>query len=147
MFEHSKASVRLLERIYSIDETLKKAEEKEKGKKESKFTELSGHPAEIIFKYIAMVAYDHGDYERASEMIGQAENRLKYKGSTIKLITAFGEVEYYDHIGDLNNRNKKLDKCIKLVNGQFPQLATELKNKGYDQKYSILSKWLVYMYH
>lgn len=147
MFEHSKASVRLLERIYSIDETLKKAEEKEKGKKESKFTELSGHPAEIIFKYIAMVAYDHGDYERASEMIGHAENRLKYKGATIKLITAFGEVEYYDHIGDVNNRNKKLDKCVKLVNGQFPQLATELKNKGYDQKYSILSKWLVYMYH
>ena len=147
LFEQDRLSEQFLDRLLNINETIKKAEIKKKGRKNSAFVELSGHPAEIIYKYLSLIAYDKGLYDISGELIKKSRNSLKYKGATVDLIISFGEAEYYDHVNDLQARNRCVDDCIKLIDHSFPHVADVFANTGYDDKYEELSKLLVYIYH
>lgn len=92
-FRLDEISDKLKERLYDIETQLKKAEIKAKGKKNSSFTKLTGHPTEIIFKYLSLIACAKNDTERVKVLSNKMHECIGYAGDTIELIRMYGDMQ------------------------------------------------------
>ena len=81
------------EQIIQIEEAI--SNEGEEAKKQ-----LVGHPWEIIYKYLALIAYDIGKTEEAQKFIAKITKAVSNQGMIIDMICWFGQIEYYIHTGD-----------------------------------------------
>lgn len=81
------------EQIIQIEEAISK--EGEVAKKQ-----IVGHPWEIIYKYLALIAYDIGEVEKSQNFIVKMISAVSNQGMIIDMICWFGQIEYYIHTGD-----------------------------------------------
>ena len=65
-----------------------------------KDNQCNGHPWEIIFKYLALLALKLGELNQAKNYIERSKLDKEKKGRTIELIIHNGLIEYAEHEGD-----------------------------------------------
>lgn len=92
-FRLDEISDKLKERLYDIDTQISKAEIRAKGKKNASFVKLTGHPSEIIFKYLSLIAYEKGDLVMSEKLKERIDTCLRYTGNTIELINMYSKIE------------------------------------------------------
>lgn len=131
----------LLEKLCNIEDTLKQAGN-------ITLRERNGHPWEIIYKYLALIALKKGRLNDAERNIQNANNILQYRGITLDLICWFGTMEYTYQKGDWEAIEKMLEappRSLEETNALRHKLAQQENAK---MKYEYLqSQVMTYMYH
>ena len=82
-FRMEEISDDFLEILYDIEGQIKKTEIDVKGEKNSSFEKLMGHPSEIIFKYLSLIALAKGDKDKVNLFKRKIHSCLDYKGAAI----------------------------------------------------------------
>lgn len=115
VFEKEDVSDDLYAKIINLNDLLKKTADKDRNKKGS-FVELKNHPSEIIYEYLAMLAWDRNDKENSLQYIDRVLELSEDDGTIIKLIRYSGAKEYYAHIGEEDNEKKMAGKITEMLN-------------------------------
>ncbi len=147
LFELDRISDGLIKKLYDIDSVIKKAEVHEKGSKNSSFVKLTGHPSELIFKYLSLIAVKRGETDLAVRFIQETENRLMHIGPTIRMIIMFGRAEYLAATGNMEERNKLIDDIVLFARENFESLKNYEFSFDPEERFAQVSGLLSYMYH
>ena len=135
----------LRDKLYDINATIKKGEEKVKGKRNSSFIKLTGHPSELIYKYISMIAYLKNDIEKAHELAICIRDCLGYTGETIELINLNSEAELALLKGDSMYEEKLFEIYNYMINS-FEVFKKENTDKDIDEVKTFIESNLTFMY-
>lgn len=108
---------------------------------------LNGHPMEIIYKYLALIAFKKGHKEIAEDYRKNADSVLHFRGFTLDVIIAFGNVEYAVEIEDMQTAEKRMEE-LELLMGERPEWSVYLEAAdSFEEKYDLLKNCIVdYMY-
>lgn len=140
---NEEVSERLLERLIDLNGSLKAAEKKTKKSKSNprgKFVEMTGHPGELIYKYIAMLALKYGRKDEANECLLRCQTCIGNEGDTIKLIQMETQATLYKLNDGMEKYNEMLIKEEDFCKEHFPHIvSTGDFHEG-------LTKWLTFMY-
>ena len=147
LFECDQLSDGLIKKLYDIDTVVKKAEVHAKGSKNSSFVKLTGHPSELIFKYLALIAAKRGDMDRAEQFIQETGSRLIHIGPTIQMIIMYGKAEYLDALCSIEERNKLSEDIVAYARENFESLRDYEFSTDPNERYTQLGGLLSYMYH
>ena len=139
------ANKELTSKLMHIENSI--AEISEDGKKE-----INGHPWEIIYKYLALIALKCGDSFLSKEYLDKAERILKDQidddSHLFKAILGYGRLEYLLAIdGKMDKKFKKdMERCWNEVFEINPLLAKKYTDQN-SRTYEELSSLITYMYH
>ena len=115
----------LAEKLYKIDETLKKAEAKMRPKTKTTFEKLTGHPSEIVFKYIALILDKKGRKAEAKNMLEEIDERVHFSGVTVDLIKEYAKAEFYRMTGDINGEKSAMHGINTIIREHFGYLEVK----------------------
>lgn len=146
LFESDQLSDALLDSFYKIEETIKKYERKARGKKNASFEKLTGHPSELIFKYIALLAHSKNNEVAFRDNIEHIERCLSYTGMTIDAICLFAKAEIYELTHDLIKRDTFSEALSAHMKANFPAFSKVDFSDNGDDRYHELSEIITYMY-
>lgn len=92
---------------------------------------ITGHPWELNYKYLALLALKWGDKDLAEAFKEEMINIVKIKGNAIANIITLGLMEYYTLAGDQQAAEKEEKKLIKNVGVDYKEkLVYICLNKG-----------------
>lgn len=139
---HSKnLNAKTWERLYEIEKTMKMIGG------ENALQQINGHPWEIIYKHLALIALKRGKIKEADDCMDKARNILKYGGYTLDMICLFGELEYAKEKGGLEELKgimRKLQLSLSEDNWLYQKLERIETAEG---KYEYLKNEIfTYMY-
>lgn len=137
-------SPQMLRKLLHIEDMIQKSGE-EAGR------QIGGHPWEIIYKYLAFIAWDQGYEEEAEQYIEKISSAVKYQGPVVEMISWYGKFEFSLHKEDKENTGKKIrQKLCDLSTTVYedPILMGCLSNdKSIEETYEKLSNQVfTYMY-
>lgn len=125
-------------------QTLKKLEET--ARKNGTSFGFTTHPAELIYKYLALISIHMKEKNNVSKYTGLLNERVKVPDSTIQAIKLFGAIETADALKDIKER----DKCIKhlwsFLKDHYPSLNCTDDCNTVEEQYQWLSDHITYMY-
>ena len=107
---------------------------------------LTGHPSEIIFKYMGLIAISRGEAELEAIYAKRMKECLSYCGVTEEVVRKFGEIEVMNKLGDIERRDKlSLELCGELVDNYtvFSDLA--ISEDG-NARFQWLEEKITFMY-
>lgn len=117
------------------------------GKKiKKKEWKLTGHPSELIFKYMRLIALARGEAENEEKYAQRMAACLRYHGATEDAIRKFGELEVLNEKGELGRRDalsRELFECLAEKFDIFKDL--EIPEDGAD-RYRWLGDHMTFMY-
>ena len=87
-FHLDSISGRLLDRLCRIEK------EAEKYGKEEAISQINNHPWEIIYKYLALIAWKKGRKQEAEAYMAKTRGVLSFREYTLEAVCRFGELEY-----------------------------------------------------
>ena len=126
----------LWKRLCKLDELL----EKKNGKRPS------GHPWEMIYKYLEMIAISRSDEASREKFQILKENCLKYRGDIIVAIEKFGEAEIAEFAKEIDKRDQKTQELVSFLQERFEIM----KNIGFsdegEKRYTELEQYFTFMY-
>ncbi len=77
---------------------------------------MTGHPSEIIFKYMRLIALSRNEDELEKEYAKRMSECLIYHGATEDVVRKFGEIEVINTKGDMKKRDTlSRELCNELV--------------------------------
>lgn len=107
---------------------------------------LTGHPAEIIFKYMRLIALSRNEGDLEENYAQRMEDCLIYHGVTEDVIRMFGEIEVKEMKGDIAHRDKlSLELCEKLV-GDYSVFADLVISEDGAARFKWLEEIITFMY-
>lgn len=107
---------------------------------------LTGHPSELIFKYLRLIAISRGENEIEEQYALRMAGCLLYHGVTEDAICKFGEVEILNRKGDIGGRDAlSLALCRELADNYDTFAGMEVAEDG-DARYHWLENHLTFMY-
>ena len=117
------------------------------GKKiKKKEWKLTGHPAEIIFKYMRLIALSRNEGEIEKSYAQRMANCLIFHGVTEDVIRMFGEIEVMDMKGNIEQRDKlSLELCEKLTYDYAAFYGITISEDG-ETRYRWLENQMTFMY-
>lgn len=136
----------LKDKLYDIDNILRKAEIASKGKKKASFTKLTGHPSEIIFKYLSMIAIVNGDTEKANEFADRIHTCLGFTGPTIELVKKYGDIELMS-LKSNEQVEEMVDKALEYMVNTFESFNNITIPLEFNGRIDMLRQYLSFMYH
>ena len=145
-FRMEEMSDDFMEILYDIEGQIKKTEIDVKGEKNSSFEKLMGHPSEIIFKYLSLIALAKGDKDKANLFKRKINSCLDYKGAAINLIIMYGEVE----ILEAENNEKAYDaakNAVMYMKNEFDSFKNIIIPDDYESCKKCLSEYMTFMFH
>ena len=145
MFERETISDNMYEKLKNLNDALKKAEDKSKRRNKS-FVELEYHPSEIIYKYLAMIAWDRGDREASDILISKVAKCLVDEGDIIRLIRKQGVWEYYKHVGNIESADRAYSDLVMFINLSSMEFLRKLDTTDTNIVTDFLNNRLTYMY-
>lgn len=107
---------------------------------------LTGHPSELIFKYMRLIALARDEAENEEKYAQRMAECLIYHGVTEDVIRKFGELEILDKKGDISSRDelsRELFKQLKDDLAIFENL--DIPEDGED-RYNWLGEHMTFMY-
>lgn len=92
--------------------------------------QINGHPWEIIYKYLAIIAYKNKQYDRADYYRQKLENFKDEKGPLIDLVLQLGNIELAKLRNPQTNISEKVENAceiIKQINPEFKNIEASLE--------------------
>lgn len=145
-FRIDELSDALKEKLYDIDNTISKAEIKVKGKKKATFSKLAGHPSEIIFKYLSLLAYSKGDIEMSELFATRIHTCMGYTGATIDLIRLYGDAELLLAQNNPMARDM-LESAFSFMVENFAVFNNIEIPTEFEERKAFIDGYMTYMYH
>ena len=149
VFELDQASDLLLDKLYNIEEVIKNCKKKTGGNSIVIHPDFYGHPLELMYKYLALIAYAKSDYGRSKELLACIDHSVPDKGPTIEVINLFSKADYYNHTQEKGLRDIYTNELMKYIAERFDSLSERIEEKSNmsgDEKYEFLTKFFTYMY-
>lgn len=84
--------------------------------------QINGHPWEISYKYLAMIAFKAEKHKVAAGYMKKINTCIIDKGSTIEIIKLFGEVELLKTKSPEVDVTNKVEQICKLIESENPML-------------------------
>ena len=107
---------------------------------------LTGHPAEIIFKYMCLIAIAVKDSEWEQQCEAKLHDCLRYYGVTEDVIRKFGEIEIEDAKGDAARRDELSEELIAELAARFRVFTGIDRAMNGEERYQWLKAHVTYMY-
>lgn len=137
---------RLPELTDKVWSEIQKAEARFGKKIQKKEWRLTGHPSEIIFKYMRMIALSRNEMALEELYAQRMENCLLYHGVTEDAIRKFGEAEVMNAKGDMVKRDELSLALCKNLSDDFEAFEdTEVSTDG-NARYQWLEEHMTFMY-
>ena len=137
---------RLSELTDKVWSELQKVEIKFGKKIYKKEWKLIGHPTEIIFKYMRLIALSRNEEELEEKYAQRMSTCLIYHGVTEDVIRMFGEVEVMDMKGDIAHRDElSLELCEKLTD-DYSVFANLVISEDGKARFKWLEDKITFMY-
>ncbi len=147
LFEQDRISDALLNSILNLEATIKKYDQKIKGKRNSTFEKLLGHPAELVFKYVALIAEGAKDTDAYNRNKKSIESSMTYTGPTVDAIILYGQAELLDAQNNIQER----DNITNLLASQLIENFDFFRNVEFPddgaERYEKMKSIITYMYH
>lgn len=139
-FYMEKLSEKMLQRLLNVEREAEKT-----GKEAAR--QLSGHPWEIIYKYLALIAYDKGYKEQAQRCMEKAETAVRNQGMIIDMICWFEKMEFAMHKGKIQEAEDIFHHVPKSLKPENPLWSLVHGEKNFRETYEILDrKIFTFMY-
>lgn len=107
---------------------------------------LTGHPSEIIFKYMRLIALFRKEKELEAEYAKKMTDCLIYHGTTEDVICKFGEIEVMNKLGDIENRDiLSLELCVELAEKYYTFADLVIPEDG-ENRFKWLDEKITFMY-
>ena len=107
---------------------------------------LTGHPSEIIFKYMRLISLSRNEKELEVEYARKMSECLDYRGTTENVVLKFGEIEVMNETGDIERRDAlSLELCGELTNN-YSVFADLVASEDGDTRFKWLDKKITFMY-
>ena len=107
---------------------------------------LTGHPSEIIFKYMRLIALSRNEKEIEEEYARKMSDCLVYHGATENVVLKFGEIEVMNETGDIERRDAlSLELCGELANN-YSVFADLVAPEDGDARFKWLDEKITFMY-
>ena len=117
------------------------------GKKiNNKEWKLTGHPSEIIFKYLRLIALSCNEKEIEEIYANKMDNCLIYHGATEDVIRVFGEIEVRDVKGDIKHRDLLSTELCQRLSDDFAVFADMVIPEDGAARYHWLEEQITFMY-
>ena len=137
---------RLSELTDKVWSELQKVEVKFRKKTHKKEWKLTGHPSELIFKYMRLLALSRNERDLEEEYARRMTNCLIYHGATEDVVRKFGEVELLNEKGDIEHRDAlSLELCEEIAEDFEAFAGLDISKDGED-RYHWLEEQITYMY-
>ena len=105
-----------------------------------------GHPWEIIYKYLVLIADGKKDEQLKQYYTDQLNKCIQNKGNTIEAVVMFGNAEIAHLIGDGNERKVLTGKLCNYLIHNFKNLEEYEFADDDDKRYEQLSSIFTFMY-
>lgn len=107
---------------------------------------LTGHPSELIFKYMRLIALARDEAENEEKYAQRMAECLIYHGVTEDAIRKFGELEILDKKGDISSRDELSRELFKQLKDNFAIFESlDIPEDGED-RYNWLGDHITFMY-
>ena len=108
--------------------------------------EPSGHPWEITYKYLEMLAIKrHDDYAR--KLFAKLKrDRLSYRGVLIEALEMFGDAEIAEFEGNIEQRDSITSNLIVFMKNNFAALKEKVFSSDGEERYQELQGYFTFMY-
>ena len=107
---------------------------------------LTGHPAELIFKYLRLLSMDRGETDLATYYKERMWNCLRYHGVTEDVVRQFGEMECAHVAGDLELRDQLSAQVYDFLRAEFTVYADLDVPEDGEARWQWLGELVNYMY-
>ena len=126
----------LWEKLCNLNETLTK----------NNGREPSGHPWEITYKYLEMIAISRNDKAARDKFSGLKRERLTYRGAMIEALEKFGDAEVADYAGDYKLRDRVTAELSVYMKKNFAAIENVGFSSEGTERYNELQKYFTFMY-
>ena len=133
----------LTDRVWS---ELQKVEIKFGKKIHKKEWRLTGHPSEIIFKYMRLIALSRNEGKIEEIYAERMAKCLIYHGVTEDVINMFGEIELTNMKGDIRHRDELSTELCQKLSDDFVVLAGVVIPEDGEARYHWLEEQITFMY-
>ena len=106
----------------------------------------SGHPWEIIYKYMEILAYKQGDKQSQEKFKELREGCLKYHGDIIYAIEQYGSAEVAEVTGRPEERDTITENLTKYMKENFDTLRDAEFSEDGNKRYHELGEYFTFMY-
>lgn len=107
---------------------------------------ITGHPAELIFKYMRLIAIARGEAETEKLYAEKMAECLLYCGATEDAIRMFGEIEIAAVKGEIQRRDELSVKLYQFLTDNFSIFEQEEIPENGDARYRWLKDRMTFMY-
>ena len=108
--------------------------------------EPCGHPWEIIYKYLEMLAIKRRD-DNARKQFGKLKRtRLNYRGEIIEALEMFGDAEIAEFEGKIDQRDAITKELIVYLKDNFAVLKEKIFSDDGEERYKELQEYFTFMY-
>ncbi|MDO4556610.1 MAG: hypothetical protein Q4B70_15955, partial [Lachnospiraceae bacterium] len=114
--------------LFHLNEVNNKLYKKIKLVLESETSLLTGHPMEIIYKYMSFIASYKNDFEYAKMCVDKIESVVPYRGLALDAIVAYGKYEGLKNLNEKEKSSQALDEFIismKKIDDNLQSLSNE----------------------
>lgn len=146
LYNFNKSSVKdsLWGKIRNVEEYVNKNFKKHI--KENERWILEGHPSELIYKYIMLIAINRGDNETVIKCKYKFEKSLKNKAELIDYINYFSLIEVENERGNIKERNKMIREFAIRLKKESPAFRKIKIDSKPSDLYSSFKEKFTYMY-
>ncbi|WP_024865797.1 hypothetical protein [Butyrivibrio sp. FCS014] len=106
----------------------------------------SGHPWEITYTYLAILAYERNDVDAGLEFEKLRRECLSDKGNILRAIDEFGQIMIADHRGDIAARDEKTKLLAEFLKEAYSSFAEKEFSQDGDERYRELQQYFTFMY-
>ncbi len=107
---------------------------------------FTGHPSELVFKYLQLLAITRGDSKLEKSYNVRMNNCLGFKGATEEIICDFAEIEIMNSKKEISRRNPLVGKLCKKLVKEFEVFADADIPMDSDGQYQWLESHITFMY-
>lgn len=124
------------EKLCSLDQLLEKKDEKAP----------SGHPWEISYKYLELMAIIRGDREHTEKFRELKHTSIHSRGAFMKAIELFGDAEAADVAGEKEIRDKITEKLVLWMKDNYETIRDVTFSEDGQIRYQELEQYFTFMY-
>lgn len=105
-----------------------------------------GHPWEIIYKYLEIIALYRKDNEAADKFEKLRHESLTYRGEIIIALDKYSKVEIDDYVGDYESRDEASLELVEYLKENFEIINEVAFSENGDERYKELGRYFTFMY-
>lgn len=109
--------------------------------------ELGYHPAELIYKYIGLIAIHMKDDETIELCENNLINMSRYEFNTVTAIALIGVIDLYTAKDDLIKRRKYLNELIDKLKEKYKAFRNVKPLRDSNKTYELVKSYFTYMYN